>query len=74
MQFEDHRDGHRLQGMINRTRIGAESEFPVVRCVEAALAFLEENGSEDSWLLQMETFDPHEPFHAPPGYRDGARL
>ncbi len=70
MQFEDHRDGHRLQGMINRTRVRAESEFPVARCVESALAFLEENGSENSWLLQMETFDPHEPFHAPPGYRD----
>ena len=22
-------------------------------------------------MLQMETFDPHEPFHAPDGYRDG---
>ena len=24
IQFEDHRDGHRLQGMINRTRITAD--------------------------------------------------
>ena len=69
MQFEDHREGHRLQGMINRTRITSESAFPVVRCVDSALAFLEENDGEDGWLLQMETFDPHEPFHAPPGYR-----
>ena len=71
MQFEDHRDGHRLQGMINRTRIRQENEFPMVRCIDSALAFLEENGREDGWLLQMETFDPHEPFHAPTGYRDG---
>ena len=70
LQFEDHRDGHRLQGMINRTRISDAGDFPVVRCVDSAIAFLEENDSSDNWLLQMETFDPHEPFHAPNGYRD----
>ena len=69
IQFEDHRDGHRLQGMINRTRITAEADFPVVKCVDAALAFMRQNAEADSWLLQMETFDPHEPFHAPEGYR-----
>ena len=70
LQFEDHRDGHRLQGMINRARIKTEPDFPVVRCVDSALAFLAENDGADDWLLQMETFDPHEPFHAPAGYRD----
>ena len=29
-----------------------------------------ENAGADGWMLQMETFDPHEPFHAPDGYRD----
>ena len=70
LQFEDHRDGHRLQGMINRTRIRTRDAFPVVRCIDAAIAFLEENDGADNWLLQMETFDPHEPFHAPAAYRD----
>ncbi|MGB1873296.1 MAG: sulfatase, partial [Candidatus Puniceispirillaceae bacterium] len=70
MQFEDHRNGHRLQGMINRTRIRDVGDFPVVRCVDSAIAFLEENDASDNWLLQMETFDPHEPFHAPAAYRD----
>lgn len=72
LQFEDHRDGHRLQGMINRTRVRDVGDFPVVRCVDSALAFLEENDASDAWLLQMETFDPHEPFHAPATYRDDA--
>ena len=70
LQFEDHRDGHRLQGMINRTRISDAGDFPVVRCVDSAIAFLEESNGSANWLLQMETFDPHEPFHAPNGYRD----
>jgi arylsulfatase A-like enzyme len=70
LQFEDHRDGHRLQGMINRTRIRDVGDFPVVKCVDSAIAFLEENGGSDNWVLQMETFDPHEPFHAPDQYRD----
>ena len=69
IQFEDHRDGHRLQGMINRTRITTEADFPVVKCVDAALEFMRRNADADSWLLQVETFDPHEPFHAPEGYR-----
>jgi len=68
LQFEDHRNGHRLQGMINRTRIATEADFPVVKCVDAALDFMTQNAAADSWLLQMETFDPHEPFHAPDGY------
>ena len=57
--------------MINRTRIRDAGDFPVVKCVDSAIAFLEENDDADNWLLQMETFDPHEPFHAPAEYRDG---
>lgn len=70
LQFEDRRNGHRLQGMINRTRVRGEADFPVARCVDSAPAFLDENAGSDGRLLQMETFDPHEPFHAPAGYRD----
>ena len=32
--------------------------------------FLHKNYQADSWLLQLECFDPHEPFHAPPRFRD----
>ena len=71
LQFEDHRNGHRLQGMINRTKVKDEADFPVVKCVDSALQFMTENASADGWMLQLETFDPHEPFHAPDGYRDG---
>lgn len=70
IQFEDHRDGHRLQGMINREAVRAESDYPVVKCIDKALEFLSKNHEAKTWFLQMETFDPHEPFAAPERYRD----
>ncbi|MGI9520686.1 MAG: sulfatase [Hyphomicrobiaceae bacterium] len=69
IQFEDTRDGHRLQGMVNREAIKNESDFPCVQCFDAALSFLDRNGGDDHWLLQLETFDPHEPFFAPDLYK-----
>lgn len=69
IQFEDTRDGHRLQGMLNREAIKEEADFPCVQCFDAALRFLDQNGEEDDWLLQLETFDPHEPFFAPDLYK-----
>jgi arylsulfatase A-like enzyme len=69
-QFEDHRNGYRLQGMLNRQRIVEEADFPSVQCFDSTLAFLADNGAEDGWLAQLETFDPHEPFHAPRKYRE----
>jgi len=70
LQYEDSRDGYRLQHMINREDIKEEKDFPVVQCCEAALAFLRTNENADNWFLQLETFDPHEPFHAPQRFKD----
>ena len=69
IQLEETRDGHRLQGMINREAIKEEADFPSVQCFGAALRFLDQNGGDDNWLLQLETFDPHEPFFAPDLYK-----
>lgn len=68
-QFEDDRNGYRLQNMVNRERIRETGDFPAVKCFDAALEFLDRNGRADGWLLQVETFDPHEPFHAPAEFR-----
>jgi len=59
----------RLQSMINRRRIDHESDYTLVQCVEKALQFLECNAKDDNWLLQLECFDPHEPFMAPERFR-----
>jgi arylsulfatase A-like enzyme len=61
------------RNIINREFIRAEAEFPSVRCFEAGLEFLEQNKAADNWLLQVETFDPHEPFTAPDRFRESFR-
>lgn len=61
--------GKRLQGMINRQVLDEEADFPGPRCFASAFDFLERNRSADDWLLMLECFDPHEPFHAPERFR-----
>ena len=61
------------RNIINREFIRQESEFPSVRCFAAGFEFLERNRTADNWLLQIETFDPHEPFTAPERFREKFR-
>ncbi|MGN6466981.1 MAG: sulfatase [Rhizobiaceae bacterium] len=56
--------------MINREFIREEKDFPSVQCFERGIEFLDANLEADNWFLQIETFDPHEPFHAPQRFRD----
>lgn len=56
--------------MINREQIKATPDFPSVKCFDAGLEFLDINRAADDWLLQIETFDPHEPFTAPKEFRE----
>lgn len=56
------------QHALNRARIRKEKDFSARKCFDAALRFLDENRKKDDWLLHLEVFDPHEPFHAPPEY------
>ncbi|MEV6900337.1 hypothetical protein [Amycolatopsis sp. NPDC051372] len=48
-----------------------EAEHSQTRTVEAGLPFLETNVDADGWLLQLELFDPHEPFFSADRFRDG---
>ena len=69
-QFGGARSPQRVQGMLNETRFKADKDFPVYKCFDSALDFLETNGGEDNWFLQLECFDPHEPFCAPACFRE----
>ncbi|PZQ50733.1 MAG: sulfatase [Rhodovulum sulfidophilum] len=55
--------------MVNREYIREEKDFPSVQVFGRALDFLETNRDADNWFLQVETFDPHEPFYAPERFR-----
>ena len=54
---------------INRSYMVEERDYPQARCYQAGLEFLAENHTEDNWLLQIESFDPHEPFVVPERFK-----
>jgi arylsulfatase A-like enzyme len=68
----DTRDKFR-RNIVNREFIREESDFPSVRCFAAGFDFLDRNRHVDNWLLQIETFDPHEPFTAPARFHEQFR-
>jgi arylsulfatase A-like enzyme len=63
------RKPRRMHHMVNLDFMPNESDLPGPACVAAALDFLKTNKDADNWLLQLEMFDPHEPFHAPARFR-----
>ncbi|PHQ60733.1 MAG: sulfatase [Maribacter sp.] len=60
----------RTQNLINREVIKEEKDFPGARCFESAFKFLDTNKDADNWMMMLECFDPHEPFHAPDRFQD----
>ncbi|MBR3358726.1 MAG: sulfatase [Solobacterium sp.] len=60
----------RDQDAVNRRYMEQETEACHVRSFEKGMEFLREHAEKDSWFLQLEYFDPHEPFFAPQEYRD----
>lgn len=60
---------HRKNYMINRQYMINEKDYCTPQVFSAAEEFLNKNKDEDGWLLQIECFDPHEPFHAPERFR-----
>jgi len=58
------------QDMINRSYFELEENHPQAVTFSLGLEFIERNKDEDHWFLQLETFDPHEPFFAYQHYKD----
>ncbi|MFV0353279.1 MAG: sulfatase [Oscillospiraceae bacterium] len=53
------------QNMDNRTKMPTGKDFPMHHTFDNGLEFLDKNAQYDNWFLQIETFDPHEPFFSP---------
>lgn len=65
------REGNRWkQDWINRTHMRRESDQPQAKTFAAGMDYLRRNHREDRWFLQIETFDPHEPFFSQRKYKD----
>ena len=50
------------QDFTNRVYLDTVEKQPQSRTFEEGKAFLKENHQVQDWFLQIETFDPHEPF------------
>lgn len=53
---------------VNRKYMTIEEDMPMPKTFAAGLEFLERNCNADNWYLQLETFDPHEPYFLPEKY------
>ena len=60
----------RRQDWVNRQYQRREQDLSQTQTIDAGIDFIERNQSEDNWFLQIECFDPHEPFVSHDKYRD----
>ena len=51
---------------VNRNAMDTEEKTSQAVTFNNGLDFIERNHGEDNWFLQIETFDPHEPFYSLP--------
>lgn len=69
-----HLDGRKdacgRQEYINRYYMQDEKNQSIALNFSNGLEFIEDNHMEDNWYLQLENFDPHEPFFTPEKYKE----
>ncbi|WP_371775692.1 sulfatase [Streptomyces sp. NBC_01438] len=62
-------EGYR-QYWVNRPHMATEDRHSQTLTFDAGLDFVRTNRDADRWFVQIETFDPHEPFFSPQRYKD----
>lgn len=60
----------RRQDWVNRPFMQREEDLPGTQSFKAGVEFLQRNHATDNWFLQIECFDPHEPFVSHRKYHD----
>ena len=58
------------QDWINRSYMPRPEDQPQARTFSAGMEFIRDNYEADNWYLQIETFDPHEPFFSHQEFKD----
>ncbi len=58
------------QDWVNRQHLDEEKKMPQYLTMEKGLEFIRDAHDRDQWFLQIECFDPHEPFFAQPAYKE----
>jgi arylsulfatase A-like enzyme len=59
-----------VQDWVNRGYMPVPEDQPQVKTFNLGLEFMRLNHEADNWLLQIETFDPHEPFFTHQQFKD----
>ncbi len=59
-----------VQDMINRAKFKTADDLPQSQVFSRGLEFLQTNRKYDNWMLQIESFDPHEPFFTKDEFRE----
>ncbi|WP_201389865.1 sulfatase [Ktedonobacter sp. SOSP1-85] len=57
------------QDWVNRQYLQEEEGMPQAQVFQHGLEFIRTNVDQDNWFLQIETFDPHEPFYTQEHYK-----
>jgi len=72
--YDKSRSGRRFEAerrnFSSRNHMVREEDMSLVKTFQLGMDFLEENYDSDNWFLQLECFDPHEPFAAAQRFRD----
>jgi arylsulfatase A-like enzyme len=63
-----HRYKQKLE-KINRKYLLQDKDMPQEKVFQNGLEFIDKNYTADGWYLQVETFDPHEPFFTHDNYK-----
>ncbi len=54
---------------VNRSFLKTEEQMPQTQTMDSGLDFIRRNAQYDNWFLQIEIFDPHEPFFTQDSYK-----
>ncbi len=66
--FRDHKAWR--QDWVNRAYMRREQDQPQPQTFDLGMDFIRANHQQDNWFLQIETFDPHEPFFTQQHFKD----
>ena len=57
------------QDWVTRKHMKKEEDMPQAKNFKSGMEFIRTNAEEDNWFLQLENFDPHEPFFTQESYK-----
>lgn len=62
-------DSRHNMDRINRAQVHSQADMPIDQTFSDGIDFVRRHAGEDNWLVQIETFDPHEPFFSLPEHK-----